>query len=412
MMSIPGGYSRRPIPDVIFYQEGPGLRKWQWAEAGMKVINVTNILRDGSGTVDTTNTDKYISLLEFEERYKHFAVELDDIVVASSGNTYGKVGRITEENLPVMMNTSVIRFHSHNKDILDDEYLYAFLRSTDFKNQIHQFVIGGAQPNFGPSHIKKMTIPMPSIDLQRRIGRTIANYDRLIANNKRRIQLLEESARLLYKEWFVHLRFPGHEHTPIQDGIPEGWEKKSAIEVMDVLSGGTPKTSNPSYWNGEIPFYTPKDSTDFAYAQDTEKTITDAGLKNCNSKLYPKDTVFITARGTVGKVNLAQRPMAMNQSCYALVAHPPLSQQILYFAMVDGVEQLRSRAVGAVFDAIIRDTFKMIPFVVPDTRLISAFTEHVSPILAQIDTLSTQIRNLRDARDLLLPKLMNGEIQP
>jgi type I restriction enzyme S subunit len=248
------------------------------------------------------------------------------------------------------------------------------------------------------------------LDVQKRIGGTLAAYDDLIENNRRRIQLLEQTARLLYKEWFVHLRFPGHEHTQIIDGVPEGWEKKTAFEVMDVLSGGTPKTTNPSYWDGNIPFFTPKDATDFAYAHDTEKSITEAGLKNCNSNLYPKDTVFITARGTVGKINLAQRPMAMNQSCYALVAHPPLYQQFLYFALVDGVEQFRSRAVGAVFDAIIRDTFKLIPFVVPDEKLITAFTEHVSPMLAQIDNLSGQIRSLRKARDLLLPKLMNEEL--
>jgi type I restriction enzyme S subunit len=245
---------------------------------------------------------------------------------------------------------------------------------------------------------------------QYRIASVLSAYDDLIENNRRRIQLLEQAARLLYKEWFVHLRFPGHEHTPIVDGVPEGWEKKTAFEVMDVLSGGTPKTTNPSYWDGDIPFFTPKDATDFAYAHDTEKSITEAGLKNCNSNFYPKDTVFITARGTVGKTNLAQRPMAMNQSCYALVAHPPLNQQFLYFALVDGVEQFRSRAVGAVFDAIVRDTFKLIPFVVPDEKLITAFMEHVFPMLAQIDNLSGQIRILRKARDLLLPKLMNGEV--
>jgi len=222
--------------------------------------------------------------------------------------------------------------------------------------------------------------------------------------------LLEQAARLLYREWFIHLRFPGHEHTRIIDGVPEGWEKKTAFEVMDVLSGGTPKTTNPSYWDGDIPFFTPKDATDFAYAYDTEKSVTEAGLKNCNSKLYPKDTVFITARGTVGKINLAQRPMAMNQSCYALIAYPPLNQQFLYFALVESVEQFKNRAVGAVFDAIIRDTFKLIPFIVPNEKLIKAFMEHVTPMPAQIDNLSIQIRNLRKARDLLLPKLMSGEV--
>jgi type I restriction enzyme S subunit len=179
---------------------------------------------------------------------------------------------------------------------------------------------------------------------------------------------------------------------------------------MEVLSGGTPKTKVPDYWDGGIPFFTPKDVTDHAYVGSTEKTITEAGLKNCNSRLYPKDTVFITARGTVGKISLAQRPMAMNQSCYALVAKPPINQCYLYFALVDGVEQFRGRAVGAVFDAIIRDTFKLIPFFVPDETIIQAFTAHAMPILRQIDVLSAETQKLTKARDLLLPRLMNGEV--
>jgi type I restriction enzyme S subunit len=269
---------------------------------------------------------------------------------------------------------------------------------------------GGAVPLLNLGIIRKVLIPRPTVKTQKHIASFLSAYDDLIENNRRRIQLLEQAARLLYKEWFVHLRFPGHEHTQINDGVPEVWVKKTAFEVMDVLSGGTPKTTNPSYWDGDIPFFTPKDATDFAYAHDTDKSVTEAGLKNCNSNLYPKGTVFITARGTVGKINLAQRPMAMNQSCYALVAHPPLNQQFLYFALVDGVEQFRSRAVGAVFDAIVRDTFKLIPFVVPDEKLITAFMEHVSPMLAQIDNLAGQVLSLRKARDLLLPKLMNGEV--
>ncbi len=251
---------------------------------------------------------------------------------------------------------------------------------------------------------------LPELDTQRRIGSILSAYDDLIENNRRRIELLERAARLLYKEWFVHFRFPGHEHVKIVDGVPEGWIKTTAYEAMEILSGGTPKTSVPEYWEGDIPFYTPKDSSDSVYVYETEKKLTEEGLRNCNSKLYPKDTVFITARGTVGKINLAQVPMAMNQSCYALVARSPLNQYFLYFALVHGVQQFKSRASGSVFDAIVRDTFKLIPFAVPNDWLVNAFTSYVEPLLRQIENLSTQNQKLKLARDLLLPRLMNGEI--
>jgi type I restriction enzyme S subunit len=325
------------------------------------------------------------------------------IVVARGVGGTGDVKMSPEKSW--ITNLSIVL--DHDEGIVDKKFLLYRLGREPLKEKLNT---GAAQAQITIDSLSAYSITLPPVEAQRRIACIITAYDDLIENNRRRIQLLEQAARLLYKEWFVHLRFPGHEHTQIIDGVPEGWEKKTAFEVMDVLSGGTPKTTNPSYWDGHIPFFTPKDATDFAYAHDTEKSITEAGLKNCNSNLYPKDTVFITARGTVGKINLAQCPMAMNQSCYALVAHPPLNQHFLYFALVDGVEQFRSRAVGAVFDAIVRDTFKLIPFVVPDEKLITAFMEHVSPMLAQIDNLSGQVRSLRKARDLLLPKLMNGEV--
>ncbi len=120
----------------------------------------------------------------------------------------------------------------------------------------------------------------------------------------------------IYQEWFVHFRFPGHEKVGMVESelgpIPPGWEIVNFTELADVLSGGTPKTTVPEFWNGNIPFFAPKDAPTSFYATETEKTITEAGLNRCNSKLYSKDTVFITARGTVGKVLMPAVDMAMN----------------------------------------------------------------------------------------------------
>jgi len=222
--------------------------------------------------------------------------------------------------------------------------------------------------------------------------------------------LLEESARLLYREWFVRLRFPGHEHTRIVDGVPEGWEKATAFDAMQVMSGGTPKTVIPDFWDGEIPFYTPKDSIKECYVLDTEKHLTELGLNNCNSKLYQKDTIFITARGTVGNLNLAQRPMAMNQSCFALIGRNAIPKKFLFCALREAIQYFQQHAVGAVFDAIIVDTFKLIPFVIPDRKLVEIFENTIEPTFRQIENLLQQNQKLSTARDLLLPRLMSGEI--
>lgn len=272
--------------------------------------------------------------------------------------------------------------------------------------------MGGTNvPHISGDQIRKFTFPLPPISDQRSIGSTLAAYDDLIQNNRRRIALLEQSARLLYREWFVHLRFPGHEHVKVVDGVPEGWRRGSFDDVADVLSGGTPKTGVPEFWKGDIPFFTPKDARDVPYALETEKYLTEAGLSKCNSQLFPKDTVFITARGTVGKVALAQVPMAMNQSCYALRGKGHISQLFLYCALIEAIGHFKSQSGGAVFNAIVVDTFKRIPCLLPPEELVVEFTELASPIFQQIDRLLLQSQKLRQARDLLLPRLMRGEIE-
>jgi type I restriction enzyme S subunit len=160
---IPEGWEIEKFPKYVYFQEGPGLRTWQWTSEGMKVINVKNIQWSGEIIVD--NTDKHISLEEFEKMYKHFEINNGDFVVASSGNTYGKIGRILKTHLPLILNTSVIRFRTKDENHLPNSYLWYYLNSEYFRNQIESFIIGSAQPNFGPTHIKMMNLLIPKKDI-------------------------------------------------------------------------------------------------------------------------------------------------------------------------------------------------------------------------------------------------------
>lgn len=278
------------------------------------------------------------------------------------------------------------------------------------KTRYRAFTQGAAQDNLSQEKLLALTLPVPDFNLQCRIADILSAYDDLIENNRRRMALLQESARVLYREWFVRLHFPGYEHTRILDGVPDGWNPTTAFDSVHILSGGTPSTSNPDYWDGGISFYTPKDAVGAVWVTDTERTITELGLKRCNSHLYPMKTVFISARGTVGKLNMADRPMAMSQSCYALIGKEDLTQEFLYCAIEAGIGVLRQQASGAVFDAIIVDTFKRIPFVMPHSKIMRAFNEQIEPVFEQLRNLTTQNRRLRAARDLLLPRAMNGEL--
>lgn len=296
-------------------------------------------------------------------------------------------------------------------DLVDSDYLCYLLLTAKLQAQLHGKSGGATVHHLNMKDIRALEMPeMPAIDVQRCVAQVIKNYDDLIETNQRRIALLEQAARLLYREWFVHLRFPGHEVAKLEDGLPAGWQKGVAYDYVSVLSGGTPKTGMSHYWDGEIPFFTPKDSPSSFYVIDTEKKLTESGLDNCNSRLYPRNTTFITARGTVGKVALAQSPMAMNQSCYALVPKQKYDELFLFLAICNAVEHFKQVAVGGVFDAIVVDTFKVIPFVMPTLELVEKFSRLVRPQFEQIENLLLQNRRLAQARDFLLPKLMSGQL--
>lgn len=172
-----GEWAENDFKDLCWFQEGPGLRNWQFTSCGIKVINVTNL---ENGVLDLSNTDRYISIEEFHSMYKHFEIDENDIVVASSGNSYGKSAIVRKKDLPLLMNTSVIRFKP--KKGLNYNFLWVFLNSDGFKKQIDLLITGGAQPNFGPAHLNKLKIFMPNdIIEQGIIAQILTNMDNEIA---------------------------------------------------------------------------------------------------------------------------------------------------------------------------------------------------------------------------------------
>ena len=294
----------------------------------------------------------------------------------------------------------------------DVDLTWAFYQLINF--DINKIDSGSAIPSTSREAFYQIPVSLPPLPTQRKIAAILTAYDDLIENNTRRIAILEEMAQSLYREWFVHFRFPGHEKIKMVESalglIPEGWEVGKFTDIANVLSGGTPRTHILEFWNGIIPFFTPRDAMNSFYVMETDKKITEVGLKNCSSRLYPKNTVFITARGTVGKVLLASVDMAMNQSCYALQGRDGIDQLFIFLITKNYIDQLKQKSHGAVFDTIIVDTFKLLDIVKPPLTLIPLFCTLVSPIFENVLNLLRRDLNLRRTRDLLLPKLISGEI--
>jgi type I restriction enzyme S subunit len=411
--TVPSDWHVASLPDAVFFQEGPGLRKWQWTDSGMKVINVTNIL--GDGRIDTNNTSRFISIEEYQRTYRHFTVDAGDIVVASSGNTYGKVGRISAKDLPLMMNTSVIRFRSSDPTKLHDDFLYAFLRSAMFRDQVESFVIGSAQPNFGPTHVKRMVMPLPPLPIQRRIAGILSAYDELIENSQRRIKILESMARALYREWFVHFRFPGHESVPRVPSplgeIPQGWEVKSIRQFGRVITGKTPSKANPDFYGNDIPFVKTPDMHGNMFILATSESLSTAGAESQANKTLPAGTICVSCIGTIGVVSITTEECQTNQQINSVVVENEISREFLFLRLQDAKQTLENLGSnGATMGNVNKGKFEAMEILSPPDDVLARYHRLVEPMFSQTLSLIHKVQNLRRTRDLLLPRLLSGQI--
>lgn len=248
-----------------------------------------------------------------------------------------------------------------------------------------------AQPGLSVKTLSKVTVDLPSKEEQDKAVSILSSLEDKIAKNSKINDNLEQQAAALFSSLY------NRSNTEVR-----------YTDLIQILGGGTPKTGETAYWNGNIAFFTPKD-VGTPYTFITEKTITEEGLSHCNSRLYPVNTVFVTARGTVGKVGLSGVPMAMNQSCYALVGKET-HQLLVYFYTLKAVDRLKHKASGAVFDAITTREFDSEQIMKLSDDDAKAFLCVAEPMFQEI--LNNSIENLRlsTLRDFLLPKLMSGEI--
>ena len=350
-----------------------------------------------------------LPLMKFEEsEQERYELKYGDLVICEGGEP-GRCA-IWKEQIPNMkIQKALHRVRVH--DCLDYRYLFYWFLLAGKTGELDQYFTGATIKHMPGQKLKEVVIDKPPLEIQHRIADILSAYDDLIENNQKQIKLLKEAAQRLYKEWFVDLHFPGHENTKIVDGVPEGWSVYPFSSKVDIMSGGTPKTSIPDYYNGKIPFYTSKDSDGAFFAYKTQMNITEGGLKNCNSRLYPPKTVIITARGTVGKTTILAVPMAMNQSCYALKMKENDAPYYLFFALNNEIKALQTMANGGVFNTIIGKTFDSINIQIPKDPLIYGFEETVRPFMEQIKNKLQANSKLVEARDRLLPKLMSGEVK-
>ncbi len=250
---------------------------------------------------------------------------------------------------------------------------------------------GAAQDNLSWKKLSTIEFPCPPIEVQHRIATILSRYDSLIENYQKQIKLLEEAAQRLYKEWFVDLRFPGHENTKIVDGVPEGWEKKKVGEIAPIITGK--KDANFGTPNGEYPFFTcsqePIKAPSFSF--DCAAILL-AGNGDFNVKLYR------------GKFEAYQRTYVLSPYCAQHL-------YLLYYTISANMTKLAAGSSGSTIKFLTKGMIDGINLNIPNDEILRTFNKKVEPIQSSRESLQSQLRLLTEARDRLLPKLMSGEIE-
>lgn len=355
---------------------------------------------------------KYITS-EFNEKLKKSALKPGDVAVVRTG--YPGTAAVIPRALMVSNCSDLVIIRPSEE--IDSWFLSCLFNSVWGKSMVAGNLVGVAQQHFNVGAAKNLRIRLPPIQIQQTIASILRNYDDLIENNTRRIEILEEMARRLYEEWFVQFRFPGHEGVEFKESelglIPDGWDLTTVAETFEILGGGTPSKSEPAYWEGgQINWYSPTDLTrsGTAFMDESGTKITDIGLSRSSAKIFPPYSVMLTSRATIGVVAINTTPATTNQGFITCIPNKRFPLYLLFHWIKNNVDRFISLGTGATFKEITKGVFKGIELVVPPAALVNDFQQKVAPLMDMILRLQRKNRNLRTQSDLLLPKLISGEI--
>jgi len=333
------------------------------------------------------------------------------VLVAMYGATVGQLGYL---DIEAATNQAVCVLIV-DPEVTDSRFLYYVLMHE--RSRLVEGAHGAAQQNLSQATIRQFSLRVPGIGAQRRIAEVLTAIDHLIENNRRRVEVLEEMARAIYQEWFVRFRYPGHGDVPLVDSplgpIPEGWVVSTCGDELTALGGGTPSKIEGAYWDGgDIRWFTPSDLTKsrLRYTAEPEMSITQEGLARSSARMFPAGSVLMTSRATLGVLAIATFEATTNQGFIVIQPDDRWSPGFLYEWLDWHAGDLASIATGAIFKEITKGAFKRVPFIVPPQQLLDAHRMTTEPLEEAIRVLEEQTRSLASLRDLLLPKLVTGQI--
>lgn len=359
-------------------------------ESGIPFITISNI--DSNNRIDFTNC-LYVSEEYYDAINDKRKASKDDILYSVVGS-FG-VPVLIKENLKFAFQRHIAILRPDTEKIFP-AFMYYCILARDFYLQADSVAIGSAQRTITLGALNNMQLSLPPLPVQQGIASILSAYDDLIENNQKQINLLEEAAQRLYKEWFVDLRFPGHENVKIVDGVPEGWKKEKLIELAELKAGGDkPKIFSKIKSNiCKVPIFS--------------NGLENEGLFGYTDKAdIGQESITISARGNVGYTCLRREPYLAIVRLICVIPRKMHISTYLYFYL----KHTNYNSNGSAQQQLTIPMIKNTVVCVPDENMLSDFDDKARCYFDLVDALKSKISSLREARDRLLPKLMSGEIE-
>jgi type I restriction enzyme S subunit len=419
------------LRELVELKSGFAFKGTDFISAGVPVIKIKNV-KPGKVILDSLS---YVSR-EVADRTQKFRVLPNDILITMSGNRIdgtpetwvGKVSlfRHTGEFL-LNQRVGVLKVKDTNK--VSEVFLSILLSSEDYQHHfISKATSSGGQANISPSLIYDTEVAIPPIEEQKVIAKIFSSLDGKIELNRRMNATLEAIVRALFKAWFVNFE-PVHANrenrtsesvspdvaklfpNEFENGIPKGWRIRKIREILEAKGGATPSTKNSNFWNGDRYWATPKDLSNLAspVLLNTERKITDEGVKQISSGILPSGTLLLSSRAPIGYVAISQIPVSINQGFIAIQAKELSNLYMLYWLM-QHMEIVKNRANGSTFQEISKSSFREIELIVPDNSTLKLFDEKVASVFERIVSNEKETLRLEQIRNSLLPRLISGKI--
>lgn len=399
------------IPEVLFFQEGPGVRNTQFRESGVKLLNVGNI---NNGVINLSSTKTHLSEEEAFGKYSHFLVDDGDLLIACSGiivdNFHNKIALASSEHLPLCLNTSTMRFKPLNKDNINILFFKYYLQCENFKSQLVKLITGSAQLNFGPSHIKKIKLPLPPLEQQQKIANILDAADALRQNAKALIAKYDELTQALFLDMFGD---------PVSN--PKGWDKRKLNEFLDILVDVGSNGGN-DWVSANIKM---KDDEDYALMirtvnlnkNDFKKNLKFVSEETYNlfkkTKVYGGE-IIMNKIGSAGEFWLMpnlNRPVSLGLN-QLMMKFNNLDKIFFYyyFSTNYGKKLISSKLNGATTKSITKTALRDLDILYPPINIQNLFAERVVSIEEQKAIAQKGLEKSEELFNSLLQKAFKGEL--